>query len=123
MFERDSWSGPLEIHAADDDKIHNMLQQRGLDKAALLRPLDETERSWLLSPEHKSKMNKKMKNMDLGCIIISRKIFLWMIATIAISAFTAGFATLIAKTVPRHHHKQLHSRPPQGALVFQCSTL
>ncbi|MED6131189.1 hypothetical protein PIB30_007482 [Stylosanthes scabra] len=110
MFGGDPWGGPLEINAMtrDDDESRNMQQQRHLDKAALLRPLDETEQSWLLSPhQHK---NKKIKYVDLGCIILSRKIFLWFVAAIAISAFIAGFATLIAKTVPRHHHMPVPPR-------------
>ncbi|KAL2516419.1 Endoglucanase [Forsythia ovata] len=51
MYGRDPWGGPLEINAADsatdDDRSRNL---QDYDRAALSRPLDETQQSWLLSP-------------------------------------------------------------------------
>ncbi|MED6131190.1 hypothetical protein PIB30_007483 [Stylosanthes scabra] len=103
MYGRDPWGGPLEIHgtdsATDDDRSRNL---QDLDRAALSRQLDETQQSWLLGP---TEIKKKKKYVDLGCIIVSRKIFLWTVGTIAVAAFLTGFITLIVKTVPRHHHK------------------
>jgi endoglucanase len=105
MYGRDPWGGPLEINAADsatdDDRSRNL---QDLDRAALSRPLDETQQSWLLGPGEQ----KKKKYVDLGCIIVSRKIFVWTVGTLLVSAFLAGFITLIVKMVPRHHH----SHPP-----------
>ncbi|XP_018855496.2 endoglucanase 25-like [Juglans regia] len=105
MYGRDPWGGPLEINAADsatdDDRSRNL---QDLDRAALSRPLDETQQSWLLGPGEQ----KKKKYVDLGCIIVSRKIFVWTVGTLLVSAFLAGFITLIVKTVPRHRH----SHPP-----------
>lgn len=102
MYGRDPWGGPLEINAADsatdDDRSRNL---NDLDRAALSRPLDETQQSWLLGPTEQ----KKKKYVDLGCIIVSRKIFIWTVGTIVAAALLAGFITLIVKTVPRHHHK------------------
>ena len=99
MYGRDPWGGPLEIHAADsatdDDRSRNL----DFDKAALSRPLDETQQSWLLGPGEQ----KKKKHVDLGCIIVSRQIFLWTVGIILAAGFLAGFITLIVKTVPRHH--------------------
>nr|AYP70316.1 endoglucanase 7 [Actinidia deliciosa] len=99
MYGRDPWGGPLEIHAADsatdDDRSRNL----DFDKAALSRPLDETQQSWLLGPGEQ----KKKKYVDLGCIIVSRQIFLWTVGIILAAGFLAGFITLIVKTVPRHH--------------------
>ncbi|KAJ0594514.1 putative cellulase [Helianthus annuus] len=81
MYGRDPWGGPLEINnadsATDDDRSRNL---NDFDKAPLSRPLDETQQSWLLGPGEQ----KKKKYVDLGCIIVSRKIFVWT-------------------TVPRHH--------------------
>lgn len=71
------------------------------DRAAMSRPLDETQQSWLLGPGEQ----KKKKYVDLGCIIVSRKIFIWTVGTILAAGFLIGFITLIVKTVPRHHHK------------------
>ncbi|CAK9141032.1 unnamed protein product [Ilex paraguariensis] len=100
MYGRDPWGGPLEIHAADsatdDDRSRNL---QDFDRAALSRPLDETQQSWLLGPGEQ----KKKKYVDLGCIIVSRKIFLWTVGTILAAGVLAGFITLIIKTVPRHH--------------------
>ncbi|MBA0724557.1 hypothetical protein Golax_021242 [Gossypium laxum] len=106
MYGRDPWGGPLEINAADsatDDDRSRTLQD--LDRAALSRPLDETQQSWLLGP---SEQKKKKKYVDLGCIIVSRKIFVWTVGTLVVSAVLAGLITLIVKTVPRHHH----GKPP-----------
>ncbi|OIW13893.1 hypothetical protein TanjilG_31782 [Lupinus angustifolius] len=103
MYGRDPWGGPLEINAAtdsatDDDRSRNLQE---VDRAALSRPLDETQQSWLLGPSEQ----KKKKYVDLGCIIVSRKIFVWTIGTVLFAAFVAAFVVLIVKTVPRHHHK------------------
>ncbi|RZC63900.1 hypothetical protein C5167_025650 [Papaver somniferum] len=103
MYGRDPWGGPLEIHAADsatdDDRSRNL---NDFDKAALSRPLDETQQSWLLGPGEQ----KKKKYVDLGCIIVSRKIFVWTVGTILAAAFLTGLIVLIIKTVPRHHHPE-----------------
>ncbi|XP_061354232.1 endoglucanase 25-like isoform X2 [Gastrolobium bilobum] len=114
MYGRDPWGGPLEINATDsatdDDRSRNL---NDLDRAALSRPLDETQQSWLLGP---TDQKKKKKYVDLGCIIVSRKIFVWTLGTILVSAFIAGFITLIVKTVPRHHHK--HPPPDNYTLAL-----
>ncbi|XP_022861725.1 endoglucanase 25-like [Olea europaea var. sylvestris] len=111
MYGRDPWGGPLEINAADsatdDDRSRNL---QDYDRAALSRPLDETQQSWLLGPGEQ----KKKKYVDLGCIIVSRKIFVWTVGTILAAGLLAGFITLIVKTVPRHHH---HPPPPDNYTV------
>ncbi|KAJ9536557.1 hypothetical protein OSB04_un000256 [Centaurea solstitialis] len=119
MYGRDPWGGPLEINnadsATDDDRSRNL---NDFDRAALSRPLDETQQSWLLGPGEQ----KKKKYVDLGCIIVSRKIFVWTLGLILAAGFIAGLVTLIVKTVPRHHK---HPPPPdnytialQKALMF-----
>ncbi|RRT83101.1 hypothetical protein B296_00000742 [Ensete ventricosum] len=109
IYGRDPWGGPLEIHAdsaTDDDRSRNL----DLDRAALSmtsRQLDETQQSWLLAgPGDKGK--KKKKYVDLGCLIVSRKIFLWTVGAVVAAAALAGLITLIVKTVPHHHRP----RPP-----------
>ncbi|KAK9167846.1 hypothetical protein Scep_003037 [Stephania cephalantha] len=113
MYGRDPWGGPLEINTADsatdDDRSRNL---QDFDRAALSRPLDETQQSWLLGPGEQ----KKKKYVDLGCIIVSRKIFVWTVGTILVSAFLAGFITLIVKTVPRHHRS--HAPPDNYTLAL-----
>jgi len=111
MYGRDPWGGPLEINTADsatdDDRSRNL---NDLDRAALSRPLDETQQSWLLGPTEQ----KKKKYVDLGCIIVSRKIFVWTVGTLVAAALLAGFITLIVKTVPRHHPK---TPPPDNYTI------
>ncbi|KAJ0075737.1 hypothetical protein Patl1_34112 [Pistacia atlantica] len=113
MYGRDPWGGPLEINTADsatdDDRSRNL---QDFDRAALSRPLDETQQSWLLGPTEQ----KKKKYVDLGCIIVSRKIFVWTVGTLLVSALLAGFITLIVKTVPRHHHS--HAPPDNYTLAL-----
>ena len=90
----------MEINAADsatdDDRSRNL---NDFDREALSRPLGETQQSWLLGPSEQ----KKKKYVDLGCIIVSRKIFVWTVGIILAAGFLVGLITLIVKTVPRHH--------------------
>ncbi|PIA46990.1 hypothetical protein AQUCO_01400010v1 [Aquilegia coerulea] len=115
MYGRDPWGGPLEINAADssaatdDDRSRNL---QDFDRAALSRPLDETQQSWLLGPMEQ----KKKKYVDLGCIIVSRKIFIWTVGTLLAAGFLAGFIVLLIKTVPRHHRP--HPPPDNYTLAL-----
>ncbi|KAK4337805.1 hypothetical protein RND71_042292 [Anisodus tanguticus] len=108
MYGRDPWGGALEMNATDsatdDDRSRNL---QDFDKAALSRNLDETQQSWLLGPTEQ----KKKKYVDLGCVIVSRKVFKWIVGSIIAAALIAGFVTLIVKTVPRHRH---HNPPPDN---------
>ncbi|KAM0014536.1 putative cellulase [Helianthus debilis subsp. tardiflorus] len=56
MYGQDPWGGPLEINTADsatdDDRSRNLNE---LDRAALSRPLDEMQQSWLLGPGEQKK--------------------------------------------------------------------
>ncbi|KAL7248228.1 hypothetical protein ACSBR2_003021 [Camellia fascicularis] len=52
------------------------------------------------------KREEEKKYVDLGFIIVSRKLFIWTIGTILAAGFLAGFIILIIKTVPRHHRPQ-----------------
>ncbi|KAL2979552.1 hypothetical protein AAZX31_13G178600 [Glycine max] len=47
----------------------------------------------------------KIVFVDLGYIIVSRKLFIWTLDTLTVFAFLFGFITLIVKIVPHHHHK------------------
>ncbi|CAI0438446.1 unnamed protein product [Linum tenue] len=104
MYGRDPWGGPLEINTADsatdDDRSRNL---NDLDRAALSRPLDETQQSWLLGP---TEQKKKKKYVDLGCIIVSSKIFWWTVIVVAGAGVLAGLIAVLVKFVPHHHdHK------------------
>lgn len=103
MFGGRDWGGPLEINTADsatdDDRSRNL---QDFDRAALSRPLDETQQSWLLGPGEQ----KKKKYVDLGCVIVSRKLFVWTVGTLLAAGLIAGLIVLIIKTVPHHHPKK-----------------
>ncbi|CAN8230727.1 unnamed protein product [Cochlearia groenlandica] len=103
MYGRDPWGGSLEMNASDsvtdDDPSRNLHE---LDPASHPRPLGETQRSWLLGPTEK----KKKKYVDLGCILVGRKIFLWTLGTVVVTALLAGSITIIVKYAPRHKHKE-----------------
>lgn len=110
IYGRDPWGGPLEIaadSATDDDRSRNL---QDFDRAAISRPLDETQQSWLLGPGEQ----KKKRYVDLGCVIVSRKLFVWTVGTLLVAGLIAGFITLIVKTVPRHHH---HPPPPDNYTI------
>jgi hypothetical protein len=73
-----------------------------LDRAALSRTLDETQQSWLLAgPGDQGR--KKKRYVDLGCLLVSRKIFLWTVGVLLAAAALAGIGAGIAKAIPRHH--------------------
>lgn len=107
MFGRDPWGGPLEISnadsATDDDRSRNL---QDYDRAALTRQLDETQQSWLLAGPGDAAGKKKKKYVDLGCMVVSRKLFLWAVGSAVGIGLLIGLIMLIVKTVPHHH------RPP-----------
>ncbi|KAL1811746.1 hypothetical protein DCAR_0623874 [Daucus carota subsp. sativus] len=101
MYGRDPWGGSLEIAAdsgTDDDRSRNL---NDIDRAALSKPLDETQQSWLLGPHEQ----KKKKYVDLGCVVVSKKIFVWTVGIILGAGLIAGFIALLVNTLPHHHPK------------------
>ncbi|KAG9130277.1 hypothetical protein Leryth_004268 [Lithospermum erythrorhizon] len=113
MYGRDPWGGPLEIaadSATDDDRSRNL---QDYDKAALSRPLDETQQSWLLGPGEQ----KKKKYVDLGCVIVSRKVFKWVVGSILAAGLLTVIITLIVKFAPRHHDG--HAPPDNYTLALR----
>ncbi|PON86936.1 Glycoside hydrolase [Trema orientale] len=120
MHGRAPWGGPLEIGAADsaaddDDRSRNV---QGFRRAALSSgPLDETQQSWLLGPTPTGEQKKKKKYVGL----VDRKIFVWTVGTLLVSALLAGFITLIVKNVPRH--KLSHASPDIYTLALHKALL
>ncbi|VFQ82405.1 unnamed protein product [Cuscuta campestris] len=100
MYGRDPWGGPLEIHANDDEVDSRSRNLQDFDRAALSRSLDETQQSWLLGPTEQ----KKKRYVDLGCIMVSRRFFIWTVGGALAAAVLVGLVVLIAETVPRHKH-------------------
>ncbi|AQL06915.1 Endo-1,4-beta-glucanase [Zea mays] len=83
MYGRDPWGGPLEI-------CH--------DSATL----DETQQSWLLAGTA-DQPRKKNKYVDIGCLLVSRKLFVWTLGVLLAAAVFAGAVAGIAKAIPRRH--------------------
>ena len=101
MYGRDPWGGPLEIchdSATDDDRSRNL----DIDRAALSRTLDETQQSWLLAGTA-DQPRKKNKYVDIGCLLVSRKLFVWTLGVLLAAAVFAGAVAGIAKAIPRRH--------------------
>ncbi|RID78625.1 hypothetical protein BRARA_A01431 [Brassica rapa] len=114
MYGRHPLTGSLEINAADsitDDDRSRKLQE--LDRATLPPPLDATRRSWLLEPPQP----KKKKYVDLGCILVSRKIFLWTLGTVLVTTLLAGSITMIVRHMP--HHKQTEPKPDNYTVALR----
>ncbi|XP_072977895.1 endoglucanase 10-like [Typha angustifolia] len=123
MFGRDPWGGPLEISnadsATDDDRSRNL---QDLDRAALSRQLDETQQSWLLAGPGDQAGKKKKQYIDLGCMVVNRKIFIWTVGTVLGVGLLIGFIMLIIKLVPHHHPppppQDEYTRALHKALMF-----
>ena len=115
MFGRDPWGGTLEISnadsATDDDR------SRDLDRGAMMRhQLDETQQSWLLAGPGDQAGKKKKRYVDIGCMVIDRKIFLWTVGTILGAGLFIGFVMMIVKLVP--HKKPAPPPPDQYTLAL-----
>ncbi|GAA0168243.1 hypothetical protein LIER_43815 [Lithospermum erythrorhizon] len=108
MSGRDPWGGALEIAADEEDRSRNNLQQ-DYDKAAL----DETQQSWLLGPGEQ----KKKEYVDLGCLIVSKKVFKWSLGCILAAGLLTVIITLILKFAPRHHND--HAPPDNYTLALR----
>ncbi|WZZ25618.1 hypothetical protein YC2023_009019 [Brassica napus] len=83
------------------------------DRATLPPPLDVTRRSWLLEPPQP----KKKKYVDLGCMLVSRKIFLWTLGTVLVTSFLGGSITMIVRHAP--HHKQREPKPDNYTVALR----
>ncbi|KAG2240391.1 hypothetical protein Bca52824_090881 [Brassica carinata] len=103
MYGRHPLTGSLEIKAADSITVEDRNRNKQeLDRSTLPRPLDATRQSWLLEPPQP----KKKKYVDLGCILVSRKIFLWTLGTVLLTTLFAGSITMIVRHVSRHQQTE-----------------
>ncbi|KAG6512635.1 endoglucanase 12-like [Zingiber officinale] len=100
MHSMNHWGGTFEIGAegtTDDEHSRNM----DLDRAALSRQqLDETQQSWLLAGPQESK--KKDKYVDLGCLIVKRKVLKWILYGFLFAVVVIAVPIIIAKSIPKH---------------------
>ncbi|GJN02455.1 hypothetical protein PR202_ga19807 [Eleusine coracana subsp. coracana] len=110
MYSANHWGGSFEIGvdgSTEDDHSLNMDLDRGaLSARRHHHELDETQQGWLLagSPEAK----KKDHFVDLGCVIVKRKVLWWAFWVLVAGFVLIGLPVIIAKYAP---HKR-HGPPP-----------
>ncbi|KAK9692242.1 hypothetical protein RND81_09G251000 [Saponaria officinalis] len=64
--------------------------------------LDEVQQSWLLAPQESHK-SRKNKYVDLGCIVVSKKLVKWAFWSFCIGFIVIGMPIIIAKCLPKHN--------------------
>lgn len=112
MYGRDHWGGAFEIGGDSATDVDERSRQMDMEETPLSRPaLDETQQSWLLGH---GEQKKKKEYIDLGCIVISTKLFKWIVGLFLSCALLAGLIVLIAKLLPKHHPVRL---PPDNYTV------
>ncbi|KAK1438262.1 hypothetical protein QVD17_04068 [Tagetes erecta] len=113
MYAANHWGGSLEIATENDHEDQNRRNKNGdqdIDRASLYNiqsqhsgALDETQQSWLLNPDDASRKKTKSKYVDLGCIVVKRKVLKWTVI-IALAAFLViGVPIIIVKSLPKHN--------------------
>lgn len=85
----------MDSEAGDDTRSRKM----DFDMASL-KSLEETQQSWLLEPA----APKEKKEIDLGCVVCSRKMFFIIIGTLFAAGAIVGLSILIYKFAPRKQH-------------------
>ncbi|CAM6087341.1 unnamed protein product [Calypogeia fissa] len=88
-------SGQLDDQSDLDETKSNM----DVDRASV-KSLEETQQSWLLG----AGTEKKKKGIDLGCVVVSRRMCCVLVVFFLFCAFIAGLACLIVFTLPHKHH-------------------
>uniref|UniRef100_A0A453CBB6 Cellulase n=1 Tax=Aegilops tauschii subsp. strangulata TaxID=200361 RepID=A0A453CBB6_AEGTS len=104
MHSQNHWGGAFDIDGAEDDQSRNM----DIDRGALQHQhqLDETQQSWLLGPPE---AKKKDRYVDLGCVVVKRKLLWWMLWAVLGAFVLIGLPIIIAKNIPK---KKPHAPPP-----------
>lgn len=104
MHSANHWGGSFEIDGNDGDQK----SKNNMDRAALLRELDDVQQSWLLGPQDKGKKNKYV---DFGCIVCSHNALRWTLASIFIAFLLIGLPIIISNTID---HKNQPPPPPDN---------
>jgi endoglucanase len=88
----------MEMATDSDAGDDHRSRQLDVDHASV-KSLEETQQSWLLEPT----AQKKQKQIDLGCMVCSRKLFLIICGTLLAASAVVGLSILIWKLAPRKH--------------------
>ena len=103
MYSANHWGGSFEIAtdgASEDDDSGNMDLDPGAVSAARQHrhELDETQQGWLLGPPAAEKKNR---HVDLGCVVVKRKVLWWAFWGLAAGFVIVGLPVIVSKSIPR----------------------
>ncbi|TVU15388.1 hypothetical protein EJB05_38907, partial [Eragrostis curvula] len=121
MYSGNHWGGSFEIAvdgSTEDDQSLNMDLDRGAVSARRHHELDETQQGWLLGPPE---AKKKDRHVDLGCVLVKRKVLWWAFWGLAAAFVLVGLPVIIAKSIP--HKKHAPPPPDQYARALQKALL
>nr|XP_043606084.1 endoglucanase 12-like [Erigeron canadensis] len=111
MYAANHWGGSLEIANENDNEDQN--SRRDMDRASLYNTqsqqsgplLDQTQQSWLLDPNDASRKKSKTRYVDLGCIVVKRKVLKWTLIAFFVAFLVIGLPIIIANSIPKHKSK------------------
>ncbi|CAN6268395.1 unnamed protein product [Urochloa humidicola] len=113
MYSANHWGGSFEIAtdgASEDDDSRNMDLDPGALQSSAARQhrheLDETQLGWLLGPPAAKKKNR---HVDLGCVVVKRKVLVWAFWGLVAGFVLIGVPIIIARAIP---HKTPRPPPP-----------
>ncbi|KAL2941426.1 Endoglucanase 12 [Bienertia sinuspersici] len=109
MHSPNVWGGTYEVrrdkHGDEEEK-----EMGDWDKSSLLyqqqfhsHELDHVQQSWLLAPQDNRK-NKKNNYVDLGCIVVKKKVLKWVFWSFLIAFIVIAMPIIIAKSLPKPKH-------------------
>ncbi|XP_018457563.1 endoglucanase 7 [Raphanus sativus] len=114
MHPGNLWGGRLDAidsdraEAEEEERRRNMtewdrgaLHSQQLSAEHQRNQLDETQQGWLLAPQDSWKKKRK-KYVNLGCVSVSRTIFMWTVGSILVLFLVVALPIIIVKSLPRH---------------------
>ncbi|XP_066350203.1 endoglucanase 12-like [Miscanthus floridulus] len=121
MYSANHWGGSFDITtegASEDDDSRNTDVDAGALSARQHHELDETQQGWLLGrPEAK----KKGRHVDLGCIVVKRKVLWWAFWVLVAGFILVGLPIIVYKSIP--HRAPLPPPPDQYAEALHKALL
>ncbi|CAM6088915.1 unnamed protein product [Calypogeia fissa] len=93
------WGGEVvQVDGSVSDDDRSRASNIDMDRASV-RSLEETQASWLLGAGEP----KKKRGIDLGCMVISRRMCCILLSLFLFCVVIVGLTVLIIETLPRHH--------------------
>lgn len=113
MHSSNLWGGAIEVQRNETEHEEERTREiEDWDRASLLyqehthnnHELDQVQQSWLLARQD-SRKSRKTKYVDLGCIVVSKKVLQWAFWSFAVAFVVIGLPIIIAKSLPKHKSK------------------